>query len=58
MTSSAFSTAEITSLERETESTEDQVEFTDIWSEKQQKECIEWIKSNNFSKVNKLLSTF
>ncbi|KAL5283397.1 DPH2 family protein [Megaselia abdita] len=51
MTSSAFSSAEQSVLERETETNDEKVEFTNIWSEKQQNECIQWIKSNQFSKV-------
>lgn len=54
MSTSAFSSAETVVLEREVESSEDQVELSDIWSEKQLENCAQWILSNKFSKVNKL----
>lgn len=55
MTSSAFSSAESTVLEREAENIEEPIEFENIWSEKQQNDCVQWIKTNLFTKVNNSL---
>lgn len=50
--SSAFSSADTAVFDRETESYEEQIEISKIWSESKRNDCIQWIKANQFTKVN------
>lgn len=53
MSSSAFSSGDSAVLDRETED-EEKIEFENIWSDRQQNDCVHWIKSNQFTKVRLL----